>query len=60
MHDVLHAAHEALGDFEGETVRGNTTLEAARRALSLLKVGLIYAAYKNSDNNDAISDPPES
>lgn len=57
--DRLHAALEVIGDAKGETVRGNTTLDAARQALSLLKFGLLYAAFKNSDKNDAISDPPE-
>lgn len=56
--DRLHAALEAIGDAEGQTIRGNTTLAAARQALSLLKFGLLYAAFKNSDKNDAITDPP--
>ena len=55
----LFAALEALGDAEGKTIRGTTTLNAARQALSLLKFGLIYAAAKNSDTNEAITAPPD-
>jgi hypothetical protein len=35
--DRLHAAIEVIGTGEGETVRGNTALIAARQSLSLLK-----------------------
>ncbi len=56
--DRLHAAREILGDEAGKTVRGNTALDAARKALSLLQVGLLYAAEKNSDVVETVIDQP--
>jgi hypothetical protein len=47
--DPLHAALEAVGIDEGETIRGNTALLAARQTLSLLEQGLLIAAERNSD-----------
>jgi hypothetical protein len=47
--DPLHAALEAVGIDEGETIRGNTALLAARRTLALLEQGLLIAAERNSD-----------
>jgi len=46
--DPLHAALEAVGIDEGETIRGNTALLAARQTLSLLEQGLLIAAERNS------------
>jgi hypothetical protein len=37
--DRLYAALEAIGTDEGETIRGNTALVAARQTLSLLAAG---------------------
>jgi len=42
--DPLHAALEAVGIDEGETIRGNTALLAARQTLALLEQGLLIAA----------------
>jgi hypothetical protein len=42
--DRLHATLEAVGIDEGETMRGNTALVAARQTLSLLEQGLLIAA----------------
>jgi hypothetical protein len=36
--DRLHAALEAIGTDEGETIRGNAALVAARQTLSLLEL----------------------
>ena len=47
--DPLHAALEAIGIDEGETIRGNTALLAARQTLALLEQGLLIAAERNSD-----------
>ena len=47
--DPLHAALEAVGIDEGETIRGNTALLAARQTLALLEQGLLIAAERNSD-----------
>jgi hypothetical protein len=62
--DRLHAAIEMIGTEEGETIRGNTALIAARQSLSLLKEGLLIAAERNSDHlstvmNQAIVPPSE-
>jgi hypothetical protein len=48
--DRLHAALEKIGTCEGETIRGNTALAAARQTLSLLKQDLLIAAERNSDH----------
>lgn len=53
VHDRLVAAHDALGEGRGQTVRGNTALEAARQMLRLLQLGLLYAAEKNQDDIEA-------
>jgi hypothetical protein len=51
--DRLKAALNALGEAPGVTVAGDTALAAARRALSLLSLGLIAAGVKSelADNN---------
>ena len=43
-HDALYAAREALGEAPGATVHGNTALEAARKALTMLAFGVLVAA----------------
>jgi hypothetical protein len=48
--DRLHAALEVVGTEEGETIRGNTALVAARQTLNLLEQGLLIAAERNSDH----------
>jgi hypothetical protein len=44
--DRLKAALNALGEAPGLTVAADTALRAARRALSLLSIGLISAGVK--------------
>ncbi|WP_146119567.1 hypothetical protein [Phyllobacterium phragmitis] len=56
-YDRLHSALLAIGKEEGETVRGDTSLKAARRALTLLQMGLLKAMDDDSDKNVAIKDP---
>lgn len=55
----LERASSALGDEPGETVRANTALEAARRAVSILIIGLELAAEDDSDVVPGIIQPPE-
>ena len=43
VYERLHAAYLALGREEGETVRGDTALKAARRAIMLLQMGHLAA-----------------
>ncbi len=58
-YERLHAALLAIGKEEGQTVRGDTSLKAARRALALLQMGLLKAMDEDSDSNIAIKDPSE-
>ncbi|MDR6632343.1 hypothetical protein J2X72_001127 [Phyllobacterium sp. 1468] len=58
-YDRLHSALLAIGKEEGQTVRGDTSLKAARRALALLQMGLLKAMDDNSDKNVAIKDPSD-
>ncbi|MDX1006752.1 hypothetical protein GOE08_07615 [Sinorhizobium medicae] len=54
VYERLHAAYLALGREEGETVRGDTALKAARRALTLLQMGHVAAQDSAGDKNHAI------
>jgi hypothetical protein len=56
--DRLHAAREAMGTEEGETVRGTTALVAARQTLALLEQGLLIAAERNSDHLSTVINQP--
>lgn len=42
-HDRLHAAHEILGTAKGQTEHGDTALNAARKALHLIRMALVAA-----------------
>ena len=53
-HSRLVAAREALGDAPGATKRANTALEAARRAMTILQLGLVAASEANSDQVEGI------
>jgi hypothetical protein len=52
VHERLVDAVDALGTSRGATTAGNTTLEAARRALLQLQLGLVAASLMGED------DPP--
>ena len=54
--DRLHAALEAVGTDEGETIR--TALVAARQTLNLLEQGLLIAAERNSDDVRVVMNQP--
>jgi hypothetical protein len=56
--DRLYAALEAIGTNEGETIRGNTALVAARQRLSLLEQGLLIAAERNSVDVSVLMNQP--
>lgn len=58
-YERLHTALLALGREDGETVRSDTSLKAARQALALLQMGLLKAMDENTDKNIAIKDPSE-
>jgi hypothetical protein len=47
-----------LAPVEGETIRGNTALVAARQTLSLLKEGLLIAEERNSDDVSVVMNQP--
>ncbi|MCP1550711.1 pentose-5-phosphate-3-epimerase [Methylorubrum zatmanii] len=57
VHDRLVAAVEALGTRPGATVRGDTSLLAARRALSLFQLALLMAVEQESDEMPAYRPP---
>lgn len=50
--DRLKAALGALGDAPGATVRADTALQAARKMLALLSMGLICAGVKAESEAD--------
>lgn len=49
VHDRLVAAVEALGDRSASTTRGQTALDAARRALTLFQLALLMAVERGAD-----------
>lgn len=57
VYERIHAALLALGRDGGATVRGDTSLKAARKALTMLQLGLLAAMEKSIDSNAAIRDP---
>lgn len=57
VHDRLCAGLEALGEADAATSAGRTTLEAARRALRLLQLGLLMAVEDGEDVNAAVRPP---
>jgi hypothetical protein len=59
VYERLHAAYLALGREDGETVRGDTALKAARRAILLLQMGHLAAQDSGSDENRAIKAPDD-
>lgn len=59
VYERLHAALLVIGFGEGVTVRGDTAIKAARRALVLLQMGHLSAMDSGSDRNVAIKDPSE-
>lgn len=59
-YDLLFNAREALGDQEAETVRANTALTTARRALAMLQFALLQASEENTDHVDGVIDQPAS
>lgn len=56
-YDRLYAAQQALGTAPGATTRSNTALEAARKAMKLLQVGLLKAGEENADELECIISP---
>lgn len=58
VYDLLFNAREALGDQDAETVRANTALTTARRALSMLQFALLQAAEQNADHVEGVIDQP--
>lgn len=50
--DRLKAALGALGEAPGATVRADTALQAARKVLALLSMGLITASVRAEQERD--------
>jgi len=59
VYERIHAALLALGREKAATVRGETSLKAARKALTLLQLGLLSAIEQSSDKNRAVKAPDE-
>jgi hypothetical protein len=53
---LLHDALMALGRASGRTVRGDTALKTARRALTLLQIALVAAG--EAKDRERTSSPP--
>lgn len=49
-HDRLIEARRALGDAPADTIRAETALATARKALDMLALGLLVAAERHSDD----------
>lgn len=56
-HDLLFEARRVLGEVDGETVRADTALKAARRALSGLALALLVASEEGSDTVPGVRTP---
>lgn len=54
----LRLAADTLGVEPGETVRGNTALEAARRAVMFMTLGLEIAIEQATDTVPGVITPP--
>lgn len=59
VYERIHAALLALGRGDGATVRGDTTFKAARKALTVLQLGLLVSIEKGTAENAAIKVPGE-
>jgi hypothetical protein len=53
-HSLLTETRMMLAQSKGRTVRAETAIRAADKALLLLSLGLLMAAEQNSDDNLAI------
>lgn len=53
-HSILTDARMMIARSKGQTVRAETALRAADKALLLLSLGLLMAAEEGSDGNKAI------
>ena len=53
-HELLTKARQALGSAPGATVRADTALKAARRALSGLALALLLAGETAADEADGL------
>lgn len=58
VHDLLVQAGYLFDNIRADTVAGNTTLDAARRALALLSLGLVGAMEEGSDLNRSVMVDP--
>jgi hypothetical protein len=55
--DLIQKSRDVLDGATAQTVRGDTTLKAARFSLAALQAGLVLAEVQDSDENTAIIDP---
>lgn len=59
VHERIYKALIAVGTDDAETVRGETALEAARRALTNLMFGLVKSMDEGADTVEGVI-PPDS
>lgn len=57
--DRLHAALMAIGEDTGESVRGDSALRVARRALTALQMALLMAQEAEADDLGCVVSPGE-
>lgn len=60
VHERIYKALIAVGTDDAETVRGETALEAARRALTILMFGLVKSMDDATDTVEGVIPPPDS
>lgn len=60
VHERIYKALIAVGADDAETVRGETALEAARRALTILMFGLVKSMDEGTDTVEGVIPPPDS
>jgi len=54
VHERIYKALIAVGTDDAETVRGETALEAARRALTILMFGLVKSMDDGTDTVEGV------
>lgn len=59
VHERIYRALIAVGTDDAQTVRGETALEAARRALTILMFGLVKSMDEGTDAVEGVI-PPDS
>lgn len=59
VYDRLHAALEALGKESGQTTRGDSALQVARRSLTALQLALVMSQEAEAETLACVVSPSE-